>query len=49
MAITGFCMKCRKKVEFLKPKESKTKKGTLIAKGKCPFCGITVCRMGGLK
>jgi len=29
-------------------KNSLTKKGTKIAKGKCSECGTTVCRMGGL-
>jgi len=45
----GYCVKCKKKVEIKNPKESTTKRGTKIAKGKCPVCGITVCRMGGLK
>ena len=45
----GYCVKCKKKVEMQNPVESKTKKGTKIAKGKCPDCGTTVCRMGGLK
>jgi len=43
----AYCVKCKKKVEMQDGKESKTKKGTKIAKGKCPNCGITVCRMGG--
>jgi len=45
----GYCVKCKKMVDMKDGKESKTKKGTKIAKGKCPNCGITVCRMGGLK
>jgi len=36
-------------VDIQNPKESLTAKGTKIAKGKCPNCGTTVCRMGGLK
>ena len=43
----GYCVKDKKMVEILNPKISKTKRGTKIAKGKCPLCGITVCRMGG--
>lgn len=45
----GYCVKCKKKVEIQNPVESKTSKGTKIAKGKCPDCGTTVCRMGGIK
>jgi len=46
----GYCVKCKKKVELLNPVESKTKKGTKIAKGKCSTgCGTTVCRMGGIQ
>lgn len=43
----GFCVKCKKSVEILNPIISKTKRGVKIAKGKCPKCGITVCRIGG--
>jgi len=49
MATEGYCVKCKKKVIIKDPKESLTSKGTKIAKGKCPHCGITVCRMGGIK
>ena len=49
MATIGYCVKCKKKVEIQNPKESLTKKGTKIAKGKCPKCGTTVCRMGGIQ
>jgi len=42
------CMKCKKQVDMKGGKESKTKRGTKIAKGVCPICGTTVCRMGGL-
>ncbi len=45
----GYCVKCKKKVEMKDPVESTTKKGTKIAKGKCPNCNTTVCRMGGIK
>lgn len=48
MATQGYCVKCKKKVDIKDPKESKTKKGIKIAKGTCPKCGTTVCRMGGL-
>ena len=45
--VTGYCVKCKKKVEIQDGKMSKTKRGTAILKGKCPKCGITVCRIGG--
>ena len=48
MATIGYCVKCKEKVEIQNPVESLTKKGTKIAKGKCPKCGTTVCRMGGI-
>ena len=47
--VQGYCVKDKKMVEIKDAKESLTTKGTKIAKGKCPNCGITVCRMGGLK
>ena len=49
MVTIAYCVKCKKKVEMQDGVESKTKKGTKIAKGSCPDCGTTVCRLGGLK
>jgi len=49
MATKGYCVKCKEQVEIKNPVESKTSRGTKIAKGKCPKCGTTVCRMGGIK
>jgi len=46
--VQGYCMKCKKKVEMKDPKETKMKRGTKMAKGKCPICGTTVCRISGL-
>jgi hypothetical protein len=43
----GYCVKCKAKVQMSNPKETKTKKGTTMFKGKCPKCGTTVCRIGG--
>lgn len=45
----GYCVKCKKKVEIQNGKESVTKNGRRILKGKCPSCGITVCRILGKK
>jgi len=43
----GYCMKCKKKVEIKDPQIVLTKRGVRQAKGKCPICGTTVCRMLG--
>lgn len=43
----AYCVKCKKKVEIKNPTETKTKRGTIMHKGKCPVCDITVCRIGG--
>ncbi len=45
--VEGYCMKCKKKVQMKDVKMTKTKRGTAMAKGKCPNCGTTVCRIGG--
>ena len=47
--IEGYCVKCKCKAEIQNPVEGKTKNGRKIAKGKCPNCGIIVCRLGGKK
>ena len=47
--IEGYCVKCKKKVEMQDIKITKTKKGVEMRKGKCPNCGITVCRIGRIK
>jgi len=49
MATFGRCMKCKAQVEMKNAKEVLTAKGTKMAKGACPKCGTTVCRMGGLQ
>jgi len=40
---TGYCVKCKKKVEIKDAAKTKTKKGKDMIKGKCPVCGTTVC------
>jgi endogenous inhibitor of DNA gyrase (YacG/DUF329 family) len=47
--VEAYCVKCKKKVEMKDPKESKTSRGTVMMKGKCPVCGTTVCRIGSKK
>jgi len=44
--VYGYCVKCKKKVEIKNPKETRTKRGVRMYKGKCPECNITVCRIG---
>jgi len=45
--VEGRCMKCRIQVEMQNPQETMTKNGLKMAKGTCPNCGTTVCRMLG--
>lgn len=45
MAIQGYSVKAKKKVDIQDPVVSLTAKGGYIAKGKCPETGITVCAM----
>lgn len=47
--VEAYCVKCKDKKEMQNPKETKTKKGTRMMKGKCPDCGTTMCRMMGKK
>ena len=47
--VQGYCVKDKKMVDMKDPKESLTSRGTKIVKGKCPICGTTVCKMGGMK
>jgi len=44
-----YCVKCKKTVVMNSPEETTTKRGTRMAKGKCPDCSTTVCRMLGKK
>ena len=47
--VQGYCVKCKAMRDISNPKESLTKRGTKIVKGKCPKCGTTVCKMGGMQ
>ncbi len=47
MAITAYCVKCRKIVEMKDPQEVVLKNGRLAYKGTCPHCGTTVYRFKG--
>lgn len=41
--VTGYCVKCKEKVELTAPEICQTKKGGFMAKGKHEKCGTTVC------
>lgn len=40
---TGYCVKCKEKIEIKNPKKTQTAKGKDMLKGSCPACGTTVC------
>jgi len=41
----AYCVKCKAKKEMKDPKVTMTKRGGFMAKGKCPTCGTTMCRI----
>ena len=43
----GYCVKCKKTVQMKDVKEVVNKRGMKMAKGKCPNCATTVCRILG--
>jgi len=45
----GRCMKCKKQVTMKDEKEEITANSMRMAKGKCPECGTTVCKILGKK
>ncbi|MEM4182126.1 MAG: hypothetical protein QXX68_03205 [Candidatus Pacearchaeota archaeon] len=45
MAIEGYSVMAKKRVEIKDPVIEKTARGGYIAKGKCPETGVTVCAM----
>ena len=45
MAIQGYSVKAKKKVNIKDPVIGKTSRGGYMAKGKCPETVITVCAM----
>ena len=46
MSNTAYCMKCRKKVEMMSPKQVTMKNGRPATQGTCPVCGTKVFRIG---
>ena len=45
--VDGYCVKCKKSVAIKDGRETATKRGVRMMKGKCPRCGTTVCRILG--
>ncbi len=43
--LTGYCMKCREKVEIKNAEKGTNKIGNPFVKGVCPKCGTKVFRM----
>lgn len=43
----GYCVKCKEKGVVFKGNVEVTKTGMNIAKGPCPTCGTTICRIMG--
>lgn len=43
----GYCVKCKKKQTMTSFKIGKMKNGMKVAKGPCPKCGTTMCRILG--
>jgi rRNA maturation endonuclease Nob1 len=41
----AYCVKCKAKQEMADPVINQTAKGGFMAKGKCPVCGTTMCRI----
>ena len=41
----GYCVKCKGKKELTDPKINKTSRGGFMAKGACPDCSTTMCRI----
>ena len=47
--ITGYCVKCKEKVEMQDIVVGKTIKGVELRRGRCPGCQGKVCRIGVIK
>lgn len=46
-AVTGYCVKCKKKREIKDPKKIIMKNKRPATKGVCPVCGTGMFRIGG--
>lgn len=41
----AYCVKCKAKKEMQNPQETTMKNGRPMAKGTCPTCGTTICKI----
>jgi DNA-directed RNA polymerase subunit RPC12/RpoP len=46
MAVTGYCLKCKKKVEIKNPQHITMKNGKPATTGECPTCGTKIYKIG---
>ncbi len=46
MAVTGYCVKCRKKQDMQNPQQITMKNGKPATTGTCPSCGTKMFRIG---
>jgi len=45
--MTGYCFKCRRKVEMKNPEVVTLRSGQTMTKGTCAVCGLKVFRCSG--
>jgi len=46
MAVSGYCLKCKKSVDIKNPQAITMKNGKPATKGTCPTCGTTIFKIG---
>jgi len=46
MAVSGYCLKCKKSVDIKNPQPVVMKNGKHATKGVCPNCGTTIFKIG---
>ncbi len=46
MAVTGYCLKCKKKVEIKNAQQITMKNGKPATTGECPTCGTKIYKIG---
>lgn len=46
MAVSGYCLKCKKSTEINDAQAITMKNGKPATKGSCPVCGTTIFKIG---